>query len=399
MFQRLTILITCLSLSLFAQEKKEAEKLFQQGEASLQAGDFQEALIYYNQSLYLNPGFNEAYKSRALVKENLKDISGALTDLNIYLERIPDDREVIFSRGALQFQLKRYEQAKEDFLNVLSLPEGETNTVYYNRSASPDGSHQIVTLQGSIRPLVYNYLGIIETKLNNFKTAMVWLDSALLYENKVADYYVNRGLAKEGAGDSTARSDYEKALTLKPDHSIALNNLANIKRKAGDASASDDLDLAIESDSSMLYPYLERALQRTEGGYFEGALDDYTQALKINDRDPDIWLNRGLVKEKLNDPKGAFSDYTKAIDLKENFEKAWLNRGNVLIKLGRYKDAVEDYTVALTFVPEFGPAYYNRAIAYNKLKDSTHACEDLKKAETLGQKVSDKIRKEFCPKD
>lgn len=395
---RLFIFFASLCSFVYGQNKQEAERLFQQGEAAMQAGAVQEALKYYTQSLYHNATYAPVYKARAWAKENLKDFNGALTDLNVYLDLIPNDPEALFSRGFLQFQLKRYEQAREDFVNVLRLPHGETNAIFINRSPSVDGGHQVITLQTSTRPLVYNYLGIVETKLGNFKTAIAWLDSAILYENNVADYYVNRGLAKEGAKDPTARDDYNSALRIKPDHSMAWNNLANMKRKAGDQSAKDDVDVAIASDSSMLYPYLERAFQRMEGGYFEGALDDYTQALKINDADPEIWLNRGLVREKLNDLKGAFSDYTRAIDIKEDFEKAWLNRGNVLIKLGRFKDAIEDYTVALTFVPEFAPAFYNRAIAHHKLKQAAQACEDLKRAEALGQVLTAKIKKEICGK-
>jgi tetratricopeptide (TPR) repeat protein len=154
--------------------------------------------------------------------------------------------------------------------------------------------------------------------------------------------------------------------------------------------------MAIESDSSMLYPYLERAYQRMEGGYYRGALEDYNKALEINDQDPEIWLNRGVVKEKLNDLKGAFSDYTKAIGLNEKFEKAWLNRGNVLTKQGRYKDAADDYSAAIIFNPDYGPAYYNRAIARQKLKLGVEACVDLQKAETLGQAVNEKMKKEIC---
>jgi tetratricopeptide (TPR) repeat protein len=223
------------------------------------------------------------------------------------------------------------------------------------------------------------------------------LDSAIHLREKEADYFVNRGIAKEAMNDSSAMQDYQTAIALRPDHTVALHNIAVLKRKSGKSAASEnDLDKAIESDSSMLYPYLERAYQRMEGGYYKGALEDYDRALEIQNRDPEIWLNRGHVKEKLNDLKGAYSDYTKAITLDEKFDKAWLNRGNVLSRQGRTEDAIEDYTAAITFNPDYAAAFYNRAIARQKIKQFTEACQDIKQAEVMGLVVPEKMKKELC---
>jgi tetratricopeptide (TPR) repeat protein len=307
----------------------------------------------------------------------------------------PDQPEALLCRATVRYQLGLYGQSKADFLKLLTLPVGETQTIFYNQSASATGSNQIVTAQGSIKPQIFNYLGLVETKLGNYKEAIVWLDSAIGLRQKEADYYVNRGIAKEGVNDTTAMQDYNTAIKLRPDHAVALHNIAVLKRKQG-ATIDNDLEKAIESDSSMLYPYLERGYQRMEGGYYKGALEDYDRALEIQDKDPEIWLNRGHVKEKLNDLKGAYADYTKAIELDEKFEKAWLNRGNVLSKQGRAEDAVQDYTVAITFNPDYANAYYNRALAKQKLKQPAEACQDLQKAESLGLAVAEKVKKEIC---
>lgn len=381
-----------------AQEKHlTAQKLFEQGEEAYNRGDYPGALLSLNKCLQENPGYYDAYLTRAATREQLKDLQGAHTDYNIYVSQKPNQPEALYSLALLQYRLEMYAPAKEHLLKLLTLPPGETNTIYFKLSASTAGTNQITTTQSAIKPQIFNYLGLVETKLKHYEPAIHWLDSAISLQNNEADYYVNRGIAKEGMNDTTAYSDYKKALLLNPSHSAALHNVAVWKRKSGnDKESMDQLEMAIESDSSMLYPYLERAYQRMEGGYYKGALEDYNKALEINDRDPEIWLNRGVVKEKLNDLKGAFSDYTKAIGLNEKFEKAWLNRGNVLTKQGRYKEAVEDYSAAITFNPDYPPAYYNRAIARQKLKLGAEACQDLTKAETLGQAVNEKMKKEIC---
>ncbi len=390
-------LIFAIPAIVIAQDKRaDSNKLYEQGEAAHNAGNYKLALDYLNKCLKESPGFADAYFTRGATREQLDDLRGANTDYNIYLELKPDQPEALLSRATVRYQLGLYEQSKADFLKLLTLPAGETGTIYFNRSASAKGSNQIMTAQGNIRPQVYNYLGLVETKLGDYKQAISWLDSAIQLKSKEPDYFVNRGIAKEAMSDSTAMQDYLTALSLRPDHALALHNIAVLKRKTGQSSPEDELEKAIESDSSMLYPYLERAYQRMEGGYYKGALEDYDRALEIEPKDAEIWLNRGHVKEKLDDFKGAYADYSKAIELDEKFEKAWLNRGNVLSRQGRLDEAIEDYTVAITFNPEYAAAYYNRAIARQRARKSVEACQDLNKAESLGLAVTDKMKKDIC---
>ncbi len=406
-FMRMKFILGLLSLFLFTivsvqgQSKSQAaNSLFEQGEILLNKGQYPEALERFNQCLQQSPGYAEAYRNRAYIKQQLHDNEGANTDLSIYLEQKPDQPEALFSRATLRYQLGKYIQAKEDFMKLLKLPPGgETNTIYFkSAAASNSGVTEVLTVQsGNMTPLILNYLGLIDTHLKEYSSAIVWMDSAITLDSNQPDYYVNRALAKEGLNDTTAILDYKKALTIDPNHSIALNNLSIAKRKRGDVTSADEsLELAIESDSSMLYPYLERAYQRMEGGYYKGAEEDYTRALAVDDRNFETWFNRGLAREKLKDWTGAYADYTHAIELNEKLDKAWLGRGNVLTKLSKYNEAIEDYTVAILFRPDFALAFYNRAIAKEKLKQIGQACIDLTRAVELGMKVEARVKAKIC---
>ncbi|MGC3946856.1 MAG: tetratricopeptide repeat protein [Chryseolinea sp.] len=393
-----TLTILCCSMYAGAQQKRsDIRKICEQARTAYENAKYEDALALANECLEEDPGNMDTYITRASTREQLKDLHGALTDYGIYNDKFPDQPDVLYSLATLRYTLGFYEQSKADLLRLLSVQSGETNTVFFRIGATGSGSNQVTSKATGMEPLIFNYLGLVDTKLQHYPEAVKWLDSAIAIQKKEADYYVNRGIAKHAMGDSTAIADFRQALVLNPDHVAARANIANLQRSKGATQDSmDEIEKAIESDSSMLHPYLARAVQRMEGGYYKGALDDYNHAIEIEPRDPDIWLNRGLVKEKLNDFKGAFADYTQAIELNEKYDKAWLNRGNVLLKLGRYKEAAEDYTVALTFHPEYAVAYYNRAVALQRQKQSTLACTDLKKAEELGYKVSEKIKKEVC---
>jgi tetratricopeptide (TPR) repeat protein len=347
-----------------------------------------------NECVSKDPAFTEAYATRASVKEEQKDYTGALVDYSVVLDRTPDDYEARLGRANTLYRLGRYLEAKDDYLKILTLDPGETTTIYFQKSASPTGTMQITSAQSAFHPLIFNYLGLTEMKLGNLESAIVWLDSAIARNPKEADYYVNRGLARRLSKDSQAIQDFRKALSINPSHTAALSALASEPGSAADVEKYRRQ--AIESDSLALHPLLERAYARMQAGHFKEALADYDRALLIEGKNPEIWLNRGVAKEKLNDLDGAYTDYTSAIAVDERYVKAWLNRGNVLQKMGRSKDAVEDYSVAIAYASDYGAAYYNRAIAKERLRQKAEACEDLKAAERLGVKVDVKLRTTVC---
>lgn len=394
----LSLFVAAGCIGVFAQDKpKKAYQLYEEAEEAYNDDRYAAALQILDACIKQYPGYFEAYSLRGSVRELLKDNDGALTDYSIYLERFPEHLPVLFSRAILRYKIGFYEQAREDFRKLLTMNPAETNTVFYRRNATVGDRRPVMTPESGHKSYVYNYLGLTEAKLKDHATAIAYYDTALQFNDGEPDYYVNRGLSKEAVNDSSAISDYEKALKLNPRHTLAVHNLKALKAKRGEPMTFEDrLTETIEADSTMLYPYLERALQRFEGGYFQGAVEDYTNALEIDSSDAEIWLGRGLARERMKDYQGAFSDYTRAIDLKEDFFKAWINRGNVLFKLERYGDAIEDFNVALVYQANYAPAVYNRAMAKVKMKNKQGACEDLKLAETLGMEIEAKVKSKIC---
>jgi tetratricopeptide (TPR) repeat protein len=392
------VLLLLLSECCLAQDKpKKAFELYEEAEAAYNEDNYRKALDILDECLKHYPGYFEAYSLRGSVKEILKDNDGALTDYSIYLEHFPDHLPVLMSRAILRYKIGFYDQAKEDFLKLLTMNPTETNAVFYRQNMTVGDRNPVMTPESGHKSYVYNYLGLTEAKMKDHRRAIAYYDTAVSLNPGEPDYLVNRGLSKEAVSDTTAADDYERALKLNYRHTLARHNLTALKAKQGKTMTFEDrLTETIKEDSTMLYPYLERALQRFEGGYYKGAIDDYSKALEIDPNDEEIWLGRGLAREKVKDFEGAFSDYTHAIDIKEDFFKAWINRGNVLFKLERYKDAIDDFNVALIYQSNYAPAIYNRAMAKMKLKDKQGACGDLKLAEGLGMEIENKVKSRIC---
>lgn len=391
--------IVCfIYIPVLSQETKvrSASYYFQKGEESLQKKSYKTALAHFNECLRLSPYYMDAYYSRALVRESMGDKQGALTDYNIYLDAKPEDKEALFSRAVGRYNYGQWAVAKEDFQKLLTMPGGETNTVYFQSDQSGGGVTKAFTAQDNLTPTCLNYLGLIETKLNNYKAAETNFNSAVKLSPNNADFYLNRGLTKLLAGDSSgAKFDFQQTLTLNPESSLAKHNLAILTSSNNSMEKEKLLTDAIEINP-LPYSYAERGSIRMKTGNLAGALADYTEAIRLDPTEVDYWLNRGIVKEQSNDVKGAIADYKKVLQLKPDYEKGWLNHGNALVKLNRVADAIEDYTVAITYYPEYGLAYYNRSVAYHRLGKKAEACKDLTRAIALGMKVEQSMRMKIC---
>jgi len=397
----LLILLAMISLECIGQQEtqRSADYYFDKGEEALKNKSYKTALAHFNECLRLSPFYMDAYYARAMARENLGDKQGALTDYNIYLERKPEDKEALFSRAVSRYDYGQWAVAKEDFLKLLTMPEGgETNTVYFQTDQSADGQTKVFTAHHNLKGTILNYLGLIETKLKNFSGAMEYFDSAISINPKDPDYFINRGMAYLQVGDSlNAAVDFEQALTLNPESSLARHNLAVLKKSAAtDKETEILLTEAIEKNPNLPYSYAERAGLRMKAGNYKGAFDDYTEAIRLEPTEPDYWLNRGIVKEHTKDISGALSDYKQVITLKPDYEKGWLNHGNALVQQNRLAEAIEDYTVAIIHYPEYGLAYYNRALALHRQGKKVEACKDLTKAKSLNTPVEQKVFDTIC---
>ncbi|MEG3871915.1 MULTISPECIES: tetratricopeptide repeat protein [unclassified Microcoleus] len=98
-------------------------------------------------------------------------------------------------------------------------------------------------------------------------------------------------------------------------------------------------------------------------------------------------FNSALAKSEAGDIQGAIADYTEAIRLNPNYAKAHNKRGIIHGRnLKDYPAAKADFDRAIEINPNYGDAYYNRARVREFLEDKPGAIADYQKAAELYQK-------------
>ncbi|MEH2069134.1 MAG: tetratricopeptide repeat protein [Nostoc sp.] len=144
--------------------------------------------------------------------------------------------------------------------------------------------------------------------------------------------------------------------------------------------AIEDFNQAIKINPNYANAYKYRGDAHYYLGDKEGAIEDYSQAIKINPNYANAYNNQGFVRSELGYKNSAIEDYSQAIKINPNYTIAYYNRGLARFNLGDKKGAIEDYNQAIKIDPNYTDAYYNKSFARFNLGDKKGAIEDLNQA-------------------
>lgn len=132
----------------------------------------------------------------------------------------------------------------------------------------------------------------------------------------------------------------------------------------------------------------DQGIDKMKDGDIEGAISDFTAAIKAQPKFSMAYYHRGRAHEQQQDLKAAIADYTQAIQINANWgglelPAAYVSRGNARDDDNDSKGALTDYGQALKLDPNYGLAYENRGITYMRLNDKTKALQNLRRAVQL----------------
>ncbi len=140
--------------------------------------------------------------------------------------------------------------------------------------------------------------------------------------------------------------------------------------------------------------YLRGTLRTQKKEYFQ-AIEDYTEAIKLNPKFVDAYLKRCEMRYKMGDNQGVLDDCYQIFKIDPNIAKAHYYQGRARYSLGYTQPAIESYDIAIANDVNYPQAYYYRGIAYKEMLATSSAINDLNKAAELfrSQKNFDAYRR------
>lgn len=211
-----------------------------------------------------------------------------------------------------------------------------------------------------------------------------------------AGSYVNRGLDKHNQKNyQGAIADYNQALTINPNYSLAFYNRGVAKDDTGDKQgAIVDYNRAIQINNNwgarnLADAYYNRGIIRKDLGNKQEALEDFNQAIITNSKFTNAYIIRGNVKKELGDKQAAIKDYNQAVNLDSDSTLAYYNRGVTYYQLGKIQASIDDYNQSIKLNPQYADAYYNRGLAKSKIGNNQSALKDFRKSAQLYEKLGD----------
>lgn len=123
----------------------------------------------------------------------------------------------------------------------------------------------------------------------------------------------------------------------------------------------------------------DRGLVYVQMGRYVDAISDFSNALRIDERNVIIYNNRGLTYFDMNEHRNARDDFDKAISLNPKNASSYFNRGRSFLAEKRYKDAIKDFSAVLEINPSNEAALYNRGTSYKNIQSNEQAIRDFDK--------------------
>lgn len=129
--------------------------------------------------------------------------------------------------------------------------------------------------------------------------------------------------------------------------------------------------------------FYNRGLLHTQAKEYRQAIDDYTQAVKINPKFVDAYLKRCEMRYKLGDNQGVLSDCYEVFSIDPTVAKAYYYQGRARFSLSYTQSAIDSYDSAIAQDRNYPQAYYYRGIAYKEQQNLSAAINDLSQAAQL----------------
>jgi tetratricopeptide (TPR) repeat protein len=352
-------------------------------------GDMNGAIADLSRAIELDPKSEPAVYRRGTFKLQKGDYDGAIADLSRAIELSPNTADYYSDRGLAKLRKHDNDGAIADFTRTIEL-DPKNAIAYRNRAlaknikgdadgALADYNHAIELDPKSAG--AFNSRGMIQKSKGNLDGALADFTKAIELNDKLAIAYKNRGEAKQAKGDTAgAREDLERAGELDPELMSKESVAGSSSNRATSASPAPSSPRTGGPNLRQAERYYESGLKKQQEGNLDGAIADYTRAIKLNPNYTEAYNNRGNLKGAKDDHDGAIADFDRAIELDPKHTISYNNRGVQKEEKHDFDGAIADFNHAIELDPKYAYSYNNRGNAKKAKGDFDGAIADFTRA-------------------
>lgn len=328
------------------------------GDNSLQMLDLERAIEFYSSAISLDPSYADAYMKRS----NAFAISGrnteAQADYNKALELNPYINYIYDKRGKIQVLIA-------DFMGTL-IDVDKANTI------KPEIGDMMQSL-------------ILADMRKAYPQKLSTIDSLVSEQQATVELLTIRALALWENGDlSGAVRTAEEAIAMGPSDAFTKNVFGLLLIQTGNyEGALIAFNDAIKLNDKYAEAFLNRGRTFSLLSNKVQALQDFNKALQLDTANAMAYYARGIYFKELGNADAAIADYTALINLRPNFADAYFSRGFAEKMKGIYTDALIDYDRAIELNPNSALYYNNRGIVKTIAGRNFEAEKDYKMAISL----------------
>ena len=307
-------------------DPENIQSRFLRGRILVGTKDYAGAVRDYTDVLDRQPDYPEAREWRIKARIELGDVDGALADYDWMLEQTPDNLGLRYQRGEFALKAKRYEQAVQDFSNVI------------DRCRTNPAERKKYILGYDRRATAYAALKKYELAIEDYNELLETLP-----EYDTAHFQRGILLAKQKRFDE-AIQDYDKFIEKVPAFAYAYFLRAGAwraRQEVGKALA--DYGQAIQRDPKLSAAYYDRARLYLSDGRFDDAITDFTRVIELKPDVPDAYGDRGDAWFAQEEFQKAVDDFTRLIEGQPQSIRGHDRRGLAHLASSNFEAAVADF--------------------------------------------------------
>jgi tetratricopeptide (TPR) repeat protein len=142
--------------------------------------------------------------------------------------------------------------------------------------------------------------------------------------------------------------------------------------------------------------FLQSGIKKHKSKDLEGAINDYSNAIKEDNTLTNAYFYRAVCKQLLKDNISARIDFDKTIEINPKFAKAYYGRATISVTEEKFIDALQDLDKVIEIEPTMPNALVFRGQIRAREGNKKGACEDFTQAKANGDKMADKYLQQFC---